>query len=105
MGARIMAHSLPGVDALGEVSSLIGAQPEHWAVSGGEDYELLFTARPEVSDRLLDIGRQCTLQLTPVGTIVPGTGVTLIRELADGTFEESAIAYQGFDHFRDRGEG
>jgi thiamine-monophosphate kinase len=87
------------------VAQLLGVQPEHWAVSGGEDYELLFTAHPDATDRLLDIGRQCALQLTPVGTIVPGAGVTLIRERADGTREESAIAYQGFDHFRDRGEG
>lgn len=105
VGAHIMANSLPGVDALGEVAQLLGVQPEHWAVSGGEDYELLFTAHPDATDRLLDIGRQFALQLTPVGTIVPGAGVTLIRERADGTREESAIAYQGFDHFRDRGEG
>lgn len=100
-----MASSLPGVDALGEVAGLLGVQPIHWAISGGEDYELLFTADPDASDRLQDIGDQCGLPLTPVGTIVPGSGVTLIRKLADGTCEQSAIAYQGFDHFRDRGEG
>lgn len=104
VGARITARSLPGIAALGEVASLIGGQPEDWAISGGEDYELLFTAPPGASDRLLAMGRRCGLRLSPVGSIVAGSGVTLIRDLADGTCEEVAIAYRGFDHFRDRGE-
>lgn len=102
VGAQIMADLLPGLGALGEVADLLGVHPQDLALSGGEDYELVFTAHPNADERLRDIGCQCNLQLTPVGTIVPGTGVTLIRTLPDGRYEKSAIAYQGFDHFADR---
>jgi len=52
--------------------------------------------------RLLAIGNQCGVLLTPVGTVVEGEGVTLIRQQPEGGREEIAITYQGFDHFRNR---
>ena len=102
VGARLVAQALPGVAALAEAARLLGADPEQWAVSGGEDYELLFTARPDAHSRLLDLGLQCDLPLSPVGTVVEGEGVTLVRERPDGSSEEVAVAYQGFDHFRSK---
>ena len=105
VGAHLMARDLPGVTALVEAARLTGADPEQWAIGGGEDYELLFTARPEAHSCLLEIGNQCGLPLTPVGTVVEGEGVTLIRQRPEGGQEEIAIAYQGFDHFRNRAGG
>jgi len=100
VGARLLARDLPVVPALAEAARLTGADPEQWAIGGGEDYELLFTAAPDARSRLLDLGCQCGLPLTPVGTVIAGEGVTLIRQRPDGTGAEVAIAYQGFDHFR-----
>jgi thiamine-monophosphate kinase len=105
VGARLAARDLPGVTALAEAARLIGVDPEQWAICGGEDYELLFAAPPDAHSRLLELGHQCGLSLTPVGTVVVGEGVTLIRQRPDGTRDEVAIAYQGFDHFRSRGGG
>lgn len=102
IGARLVARNLPGVAALAEAARLCGTDPEQWAIGGGEDYELLFTASPDHQFCLFELGRQCGLALSPVGTIVAGEGVTLIRQRPDGTSEEVAIAYQGFDHFRNR---
>ncbi|MDR2550466.1 MAG: thiamine-phosphate kinase [Desulfobulbus sp.] len=102
VGARIAAWDLPIPPALVEAARLVGADPEQWAIGGGEDYELLFTAPAEAHDRLLELGRQCGLAITPVGTVVEGEGVILLRRRADGTCEERGIAYQGFDHFRER---
>jgi thiamine-monophosphate kinase len=102
VGARLAALNIPGVAALAQAADLLGADPEQWAVGGGEDYELLFTARPEAQSRLLDIGLECGLSLSPIGTVVEGEGVTLVRQCPDGSSEESAVAYQGFDHFRSR---
>jgi hypothetical protein len=45
------------------------------------------------------------LPLTPVGTVVEGEGVTLVRQQPEGGREEIAITYQGFDHFRNRAGG
>ncbi|WP_310600701.1 thiamine-phosphate kinase [Desulfobulbus sp.] len=102
VGARIAAWELPLLPALVEAARLVGADPEQWAIGGGEDYELLFTAPAEARDRLLELGRQCGLAPTPVGTVVEREGVVLLRRRADGTCEERGIAYQGFDHFRER---
>jgi len=104
VGARILSQDLPGVPALAEVARLTGADPEQWALGGGEDYELLLTAAPSSQGRLLDLGHQCGLTLAPVGTVVAGEGVVLIRQRPGGMSETVAIAYQGFDHFRG-GEG
>jgi len=102
VGARIAAWDLPIPPVLIEAARLTGADPEQWAVSGGEDYELLFTAPAEAHDRLLELGRQCGLTLTPVGAVVEGEGVVLLKRRADGACGECEIAYQGFDHFRER---
>ena len=84
---------------------MLGADPEQWVVGGGEDFELLFTAHSEDRSRVLELGRQCGVALTLVGSVVEGEGVTLIRQRQDGTSEEVAIAYQGYDHFRNRAGG
>jgi thiamine-monophosphate kinase len=99
--ARIAARDLPISKALIEAARLTGADPEQWAISGGEDYELLFTTAAEGHDHVRELGRQCGLPLTPIGTVAEGEGVVLLRQRFDGTCEECGIAYQGFDHFRD----
>jgi thiamine-monophosphate kinase len=105
VGARLLARDLPGVEQLAQAARLTGQDPERWAISGGEDYELLFTASPEHSAQLTEIAGQCGLTITPVGTIIAGSGVTLIRRRPDGSSEEVAVAYQGFDHFRQQDGG
>ncbi|MCL2458435.1 MAG: thiamine-phosphate kinase [Desulfobulbus sp.] len=105
VGARIAAWDLPIPPVLIEAARLTGADPEQWAVSGGEDYELLFTAPAEAHDRLLELGRQCGLALTPIGAVVEGEGVVLLKRRDDGAYEECEIAYRGFDHFREQAGG
>jgi thiamine-monophosphate kinase len=100
VGALLAADALPGVREVAEAARLCGADPLRWALSGGEDYELLCTAAPQVEAALRAIGHECGLELTPVGTIVEGGGVMLRQQQPDGRTEEQAIDYQGFDHFR-----
>lgn len=100
VGARLWVHDLPGVSALAEAAALVGADAERWAIGGGEDYELLFAAPVEARDQVRAIGAQCGLPLSLVGTVIAGEGVSLIRPRPDGGVEEIAVAYQGFDHFR-----
>ncbi len=101
VGARLIAADLPGLDALAAAARLTGGDPERWAISGGEDFELLFTADPASSDRILGLGTACGLELAAVGTIIQGSGVTLVRQLPGGLVQERAVAYQGYDHFRE----
>jgi thiamine-monophosphate kinase len=65
------------------------------AVSGGEDYELLFTASGEDESTLLEISRACQLRLTRVGEILDEPGRLCLRR--NGKTEPLTV--QGFDHF------
>lgn len=81
---------------LGEAALAAGADCLEWALSGGEDYELIFTAPPEavasLKQMLLDqTGTTCS----QIGTITAGTGVDI--RFAEGTRKVSAV--KGFDHF------
>ena len=64
-----------------------------------------FSMVPVVGATLIWLGAACGLALSPVGQIVAGTGVVLVRERADGKLVEQPITYQGYDHFPDSGGG
>lgn len=100
VGAEVWAQHLPGQELLIQAASLTGEDPVHWAIGGGEDFELLFTASPEAQTALMALGRQCDLQLTAIGTIVAGGGVNLMRQGEDGTMSPEAVSFGGYDHFR-----
>ena len=65
------------------------------ALSGGDDYELLFTAAPENRPAIEAIGPRLGLRLSRIGTIRPGTGVRVLGERG----QPLSIARGGFDHF------
>jgi len=101
VGARIMADRLPGCAALSTAADLLKQNRIEWMLSGGEDYELLYTASPDDSENLLQLTAEHGFTIYPVGTIVDGEGVTLVRgqgKICDA--EEQNISYQGYDHFK-----
>ena len=102
VGARIMADQLPGYAELAAAATLLKQDQLDWMVSGGEDYELLFTADPADSETLLQLTAKNNLTIYPVGTIIEGQGVTLIGKQKGIPDNEENISYQGFDHFRKR---
>jgi thiamine-monophosphate kinase len=63
--------------------------------SGGDDYELLFTAPSEASDELASLSRGLGLPITEIGAIAEGRGVRLVS--ADG--REIPVAAGGWRHF------
>src|SRR5206468_3683638 len=46
VGARVRLDLLPIAPAVREAAEALGKDPVDWAVSGGEDYELLLTCDP-----------------------------------------------------------
>jgi thiamine-monophosphate kinase len=67
------------------------------AVSGGEDYELLFTAPPELRDRISSLARSHRIPITRIGEILPAKqGLHIIKK--DG--KEYSPSHLGFEHFR-----
>ncbi len=63
-------------------------------LAGGDDYELVFTAKPEQRERLAQISAALPLRLSRVGRIVEGGVLTILRQ-----GEPMRLARAGFDHF------
>ncbi len=78
------------------VKAQFGEKSLELALSGGEDYELLFTARAEVIDR---VKRAAACPITVIGEIVAGReGVTLV----DSQGNPTALSKAGWEHFTTR---
>jgi thiamine-monophosphate kinase len=66
------------------------------ALTGGEDYELLFTAPRERTQEIIDLGVAHGTGITAIGAIGSGSGVTVHK--VDGT--AYTVKKSGHDHFR-----
>lgn len=82
-GAEISTEDLPLSDELRRKCSELGWDPVKLAISGGEDYELLFTISEE-GEKLLDIPHQV------IGRITAGGGLV---------WKGSQDDYLGYRHF------
>ena len=71
------------------------------ALEGGEDYELMFTAHPKGKAHILTLGRELSVQLTRIGTVGEGAGVTL----EDREGHRQRTGRGGYDHFADSSGG
>jgi thiamine-monophosphate kinase len=89
VGAEVMEAALP-LDV--RARRLGPEQGLRAALDGGEDYELLFSARPGVKVP----GRIGGVAVTRIGRLVRGPGMVLVR--ADGRREE--LRPGGWEHFR-----
>lgn len=96
VGARIPAAAVPVSPRVTAAAPHLGCDPLDLALTGGEDYLLLFTAKPAVAKRLpASFSRAGLAAPLPLGHIVPGDRVIL--ETSAG---EVDISGQGYDHFR-----
>ena len=64
-------------------------------VSGGEDYELVFTAPPRKAKMIRALSKKLDLNLSKIGTIVNDSSVSFIDSLG----QELPLSAQGFSHF------
>lgn len=88
-------------EPLKRAASELGADPLLLALSGGEDYELLFTADALHTDELMGIAGNAGLRLTKIGRVAEGAGVRVFG--ADGRPMERLET--GFDHFARKSGG
>lgn len=95
VGAVIEAEMLPGGEELAAAAELLNEDALRWMISGGEDYELLFTAAEADGEQLRLAAAEQGWTIWPVGVIQAGRQVALRR---GGRIEEN-ISFQGFDHF------
>jgi thiamine-monophosphate kinase len=98
VSAVLEAARIPVSPQLTAYQEAGGDPAQELALSGGEDYELLFTTAPDQAERINELASDPEFpQITRVGRIESGPAkVTLVR--SDGTNE--ALSSTGFDHFR-----
>ncbi len=96
-GAEIEVRSLPVSNAVSSAARVSGVDTLEWVVSGGEDYELLFTAAPEaVPDLKKMLMEETGTACTEIGIITSEEGKVWLR-LADG--KRVIPSGKGWDHF------
>ena len=72
------------------------------ALSGGEDYELLFTARSDARKAVERVARRTGVAITRIGECVPRRhGLTLV----DPRGERVPLTAPGYDHFKGKADG
>lgn len=95
VGADVLWDAVPISPALKSLSSV--AQQEA-ALTGGDDYELVFTASPDDAVRIEQVGLLTQTRLTRIGKISEkNSGDNLIVRARDGVIISTPV--DGFDHF------
>lgn len=92
VGAILQADMLPVGPILAQQPRLVQQQ---FALTGGDDYELCFTAPTAARQAILDAGDKTGTAVTRIGRIIAGAGVQVLD--ADGMSLTLDLA--SFDHF------
>ncbi len=96
VGARVELPRLPIAACTKAVATALRLDPIELAVSGGEDYELLFTADPAVMETLATGLRSATgATVTVIGEITTGSAKVEFLDAGGRAVEMGP----GFDHF------
>jgi len=94
-GSILHLESLPSLPVLDAAAKFLGKEKLDLLLKGGEDYQLVFTVRPEREEELkVKMASFLDQQIFPVGIITEGQGVIL--EQKDGS--RTDISFQGYEH-------
>jgi thiamine-monophosphate kinase len=88
VGARVYLDIIPVSKELKQASDIMGLDHIHFATSGGEDYELLFTAPAKFGVRSSEFEVTCIGEITEKDRIA-----------VDKTGNESPLKTEGYQHF------
>lgn len=95
VGAVIDADALPCGEALAAQEQAVRRE---FALNGGDDYELCFTAAPEQAAAVQAAAQAAGVRVTRIGHVVDTAGVPDLK-LIDGDGQPLQIAAHSFDHF------
>lgn len=94
IGAVVWRDRLPLSEAY---RALAGHDELSFALAGGEDYELLFCARPRARQQIARLARTARVPVNLIGRCVPARdGIHLL----DSTGKAISVSFQGHDHFK-----
>lgn len=95
VGGTIYIEQLPLSRHYVSLSQTLTTDPYLLPLSGGEDYELCFTASPMNREKIVECMKKSGIEATPVGIVTPLPGVRPVH--ADGTLYIRQLS--GFKHF------
>jgi thiamine-monophosphate kinase len=95
-GATIQLKNLPLSKEFKEFESSRSTNKINYALTGGEDYELLFTCSPEKEEALLRSAQEERFVITKIGTITDSEELLLL----DQNEQPYPLDSLGYDHFR-----
>jgi thiamine-monophosphate kinase len=97
VGAVVEAQGLPRSKTLVEFARKVRKDPVEFALTGGEDFELLFTVPEGKVSHLISLARQKKLKLSRIGKILPrGSGI----KLRDDRGRLGPFPSRGYEHFK-----
>jgi thiamine-monophosphate kinase len=99
VGARLELERLPLAPGLTRAAARLGLDPLSLALSGGEDYELLFAAPPRAPSAAV-LGRRLQCRVTEIGVVTRQHRLVLLRA---GRPVERKLS--GFQHFKGHSRG
>jgi thiamine-monophosphate kinase len=91
-GAMLFSDKIPCSPALLRSADRLRKPPLHYALSGGEDYELLFTVPSGRMKKLESLH----IPAVEIGTITRGNAMFLVN----GAGKKTALRPTGYDHFK-----
>lgn len=101
VGARIDGSALletaPRLWAAQELAAMPEAERIAFAMAGGDDYELLFTAHPGFRSYLTELGQELGVGIQRIGQVVADGGLQVV----DAAGQPVALTAPSFDHFAD----
>jgi thiamine-monophosphate kinase len=93
-GAIVHADLMPVAESLRDLAvTALEISPLDLALTGGEEYELLFCSPPQNSGRIADLSERLQLPITRIGEITREPGLLLERK-----GQTRPIAATGFEH-------
>ncbi len=94
-GATVFLAGLPLSDEFMRCSAPDGERKIDYALSGGEDYELLFTVARERENELIDLSKGFAVPVSKIGEITDAVGLAVL----DADRNPYDCRKLGFDHF------
>jgi len=92
----IHASHLPIAPPCRQVAADAGEDPLQWALSSGEEYELLLTIPGDLAEQAQTLAEAGGIELTKIGFVAEGQGVAVLDVSGQPIDVDSA----GWDHFR-----
>ncbi len=93
---KLVLNQLPLSAPLRSVAERVGQDPLQWALTGGEDYELLFAVPKPDAPKICSLLEQAGIPTQMIGEVIAREPHTVLGLLPDGTYQP---LWGGFQHF------